>query len=46
MRTRLVVGIVLLLTWIAYVGLAAEQLASRPTAEWVKTLESPERIPR
>jgi SAM-dependent methyltransferase len=44
MRTRLVVGTVLLLTWIAYVGLAAEQLASRSTAEWIKTLDDPERI--
>ena len=44
MRARLVVGTVLLLTWIAYVGLAAEQLASRSTAEWIKTLDAPERI--
>ena len=44
MRTRLVVGTVLLLTWIAYVGLAAEQLASRSTAEWIKTLDAPERV--
>ena len=29
MKTRLVVGIAIVLTWIAYVGLAAEQLASR-----------------
>ena len=44
MRARLVVGTVLLLTWIAYVGLAAEQLASRSTAEWIKTLDAPERL--
>jgi ubiquinone/menaquinone biosynthesis C-methylase UbiE len=44
MRTRLVVGCVLLLTWIAYVGLAAEQLASRSTEEWIKTLDAPQRV--
>jgi SAM-dependent methyltransferase len=44
MRTRLMVGSVLLLTWIAYVGLAAEQLASRSTEEWIKTLDAPDRV--
>jgi SAM-dependent methyltransferase len=44
MRTRLTVSVAIVLAWIAYVGLAAEQLASRTTAEWIKTLDAPERV--
>jgi len=44
MKTRLTVGLALLLAWIAYVGVAAEQLASRETADWIKTLDAPERV--
>lgn len=44
MRTRFVIGIAILLAWIAYVGLAAEQLASRSTDEWIKTLDAPARV--
>jgi ubiquinone/menaquinone biosynthesis C-methylase UbiE len=44
MRTRLTIGVALLIGWIAYVGLAAEQLASRSTEEWIKTLDAPARI--
>jgi SAM-dependent methyltransferase len=44
MRTRLTVSVAIVLGWIAYVGLAAEQLASRSTEEWIKTLDTPERV--
>jgi ubiquinone/menaquinone biosynthesis C-methylase UbiE len=44
MRTRLTVSVAIVLGWIAYVGLAAEQLASRSTEEWIKTLDAPERV--
>jgi len=44
MRTRLVIGIAIVFGWIAYVGLAAEQLASRSTEDWIKTLDAPARI--
>jgi SAM-dependent methyltransferase len=44
MRARLVASIAIVLGWIAYVGLAAEQLASRSTEEWIKTLDAPKRI--
>ena len=44
MRTRLTVSVAIVLGWIAYVGLAAEQLASRPTEEWIKTLDAPARV--
>lgn len=44
MRTRLVVAIAVVLSWLAYVGLAAEQLASRSTEEWIRTLDAPERV--
>jgi cyclopropane fatty-acyl-phospholipid synthase-like methyltransferase len=44
MRTRLTIGVALLLAWIAYVGLAAEQLASRSPEEWIKTLDAPDRV--
>ena len=44
MRTRLTVSVAIVLGWLAYVGLAAEQLASRPTEEWIKTLDAPARV--
>jgi hypothetical protein len=44
MRTRLIIGIAIVFSWIAYVGLAAEQLASRSTEDWITTLDAPARI--
>lgn len=44
MRTRVTVSAAIVLAWLAYVGVAAEQLASRSTEEWIKTLEAPARV--
>jgi ubiquinone/menaquinone biosynthesis C-methylase UbiE len=44
MAVRLKICVVGVVVWLAYVGLAAEQLASRSTAEWIKTLDAPERV--